>query len=96
MNGCVYVDVDNKCQHPTSRLITALQAEKQNDLDNLEAVPESMITYHHERQAQPLNDYKDPSFFTSAFPTLFPFRIGGHLRELGNQKFNVSLTTWAW
>ena len=96
MNGCVYVDVENNRQHPTDRLITALQAEKYNDLDSAEAVPDSIITYRHQGQAQPLNDYEDSFFFTATFPTLFLFGNGGHLGELRNRKINVSLTTWAW
>ena len=96
MNGCVYINVDNKRQHPTDRLITALQVEKHNEIDSLETLPEFMITYRHQDQAQPLNNYEDLSFFTAAFLSLFLFRIRGHLEGLKKRKFNVSLTTWAW
>lgn len=39
----------------------------------------SVLQYQYQRQtqAQPLNDYKDPNFFSAAFLTLFLFEIGG-------------------
>jgi hypothetical protein len=46
---------------------------------------------------QPLiNSFTDPDYFTGAFPTLFPFGIGGHSGDLnGNRPEKVSLQTFA-
>ena len=91
INSCVYIDSDNRREHPTGKLVAALQAKKLSEVNDKETPPELVITYWHQGQAQPLNDYTDPTFFTAAFLTLFPFGIGGHLLVSGVQKVAVSL-----
>ena len=73
--------------------MAALQAEKISEVDNNKTLSRLVITYWHQGQAQPLNDYKDPTFFTAAFLTLFPFGIGRHLPVSRVQKIVVSLKT---
>ena len=45
MNGCVYMDAENKWEHLTGRLMVTLQAEKQNNINNSEILPESVIIH---------------------------------------------------
>jgi hypothetical protein len=43
-----------------------------------------------------MNSYTEPDYFTAAFPTLFPFGIGGHLGDInGNRPETVSLQAFA-
>jgi hypothetical protein len=54
------------------------------------------ISYKTARELPLINSYTDPDYFTGAFPTLFPFGIGGHLGDLnGNRSETVSLQTFA-
>ena len=51
-----------------------------------------VISYSIQGQATLLNSWEDPSYFTSAFPTLFPNSIGSHLDK---REFPVSLKAFA-
>jgi hypothetical protein len=43
-----------------------------------------------------MSAFTDPDYFTAAFPTLFPFGIGGHLGDAnGVRPEEVSLKTFA-
>ena len=75
--------------------MTSLQAEKLSKVNNKEAPPELVIIYWHQGQAQPLNNYKDRTFFTPAFLTLFSFKIGRYLPVSGVQNIAISLKAWA-
>ena len=50
------------------------------------------ILYRHLGRLKPLNHWEDPTFFTAAFPTLFPSGFGGHLEK---REVNVSLPAFA-
>jgi hypothetical protein len=50
------------------------------------------IRYSIHGQATILNHWQDPQYFTSAFPTLFPTGIGGHLDQ---RTLPVSLAAFA-
>lgn len=52
-----------------------------------------LVTYQSNGHAAPLNDWEDPSFFPAAFPTLFPFGVGGHLSS--SRKTRISIAAWA-
>lgn len=54
--------------------------------------PRPVITYGISGQASLLNQWQDPHFLTSAFPTLFPTGAGGHLDE---RLVPVSITAFA-
>ena len=95
INGCVYVDAENREEHPTGKFVAALQTEKQNDSNSSKTSSELEITYCRQNQAQLLNDHKDPCFFTMAFPTLFLFGIREHLLRSEKQPITVFLTAWA-
>ena len=54
------------------------------------------ISYKTIGELPPINAFTDPDYFTAAFPTLFPFGIGGHLGDLnGNRPEEVSLKAFA-
>ena len=43
-----------------------------------------------------MSAFTDPDYFTAAFPTLFPFGIGGHLGDAsGDRPEEVSLKAFA-
>jgi hypothetical protein len=43
-----------------------------------------------------LDSFTDPAYFTGAFPTLFPYGVGGHLGDArGNRPQKVSLQDFA-
>jgi hypothetical protein len=50
------------------------------------------VSYQTAHELPLINSYTDPDYFTAAFPTLFPFGIGGHLGDVnGNRPETVSL-----
>jgi hypothetical protein len=54
------------------------------------------VSYNTTSGAPLLNSYKDPEYFTGAFPTLFPYRTGGHLGDVaGDRAKKVSLEDFA-
>ena len=54
------------------------------------------ISYKTTEHLPPMNAFTDPDYFTAAFPTLFPFGIGGHLGDAnGDRPEVVSLKTFA-
>lgn len=58
------------------------------------AVPH--ISYKASHELPLINSFTDPDYFTAAFPTLFPFGIGGHLGDAkGDRPEEVSLKAFA-
>ena len=54
------------------------------------------ISYKTIQHLPPMSAFTDPDYFTAAFPTLFPFGIGGHLGDTnGVRPEEVSLKTFA-
>jgi hypothetical protein len=54
------------------------------------------ISYKKNPEAPILDSFTNPDYFTGAFPTLFPFGIGGHLGDIsGNRPKKVSLKDFA-
>jgi hypothetical protein len=65
-----------------------------SSLDNPPRLPH--VSYKTAHDLPLINSFTDPDYFTGAFPTLFPFGIGGHLGDLnGNRPEKVSLQTFA-
>ncbi|KAH8650289.1 hypothetical protein BGZ60DRAFT_550735 [Tricladium varicosporioides] len=69
--------------------------------DNEEGIPNDNsrlphISYKTTQHVPPMNAFMDPDYFTAAFPTLFPFGIGGHLGDTnGDRPEEVSLKAFA-
>ena len=54
------------------------------------------ISYKTTQQLPPMSAFTDPDYFTAAFPTLFPFGIGGHLGDAnGDRPEEISLKAFA-
>ena len=54
------------------------------------------VSYKTVQELPPMNAFTDPDYFTAAFPTLFPFGIGGHLGDVnGDRPEEVSLKAFA-
>jgi hypothetical protein len=54
------------------------------------------ISYKTSQELPLINSFTDPDYFTAAFPTLFPFGIGGHMGDTnGDRLEEVSLKTFA-
>lgn len=58
--------------------------------------PVPHISYKTPQELPLMNSFTDPVYFTAAFPTLFPFGIGGHLGDAkGSRPEEVSLKAFA-
>lgn len=90
-SGCVYSDIDDGRQNPTLRLLSAIGNIKATTLA-LDTSTTKIVTYRNKGRLIPLNDWEDPHYFTDAFPCLFPFGSGGHLKQ---RKRPMSLEAWA-
>ena len=54
------------------------------------------ISYNTTQHLPLINAFTDPDYFTAAFPTLFPFGIGGHLGDAnGDRPEEISLKAFA-
>ncbi len=54
------------------------------------------ISYKTTQDLPLMSAFTDPDYFTAAFPTLFPFGIGGHLSDAnGDRPEEVSLKAFA-
>lgn len=93
LGGCLYTDANNTREHPTSRLLSAVSNYKRSQESADAGVP--VVIYEQKGNALPLNDWDNPNFFTAAFPTLFPFGVGGHGPKGYRRKIPLSLEEWA-
>ena len=58
--------------------------------------PPPHISYKTSQDLPLINSFTEPDYFTAAFPTLFPFGIGGHLGDgNGNRPETISLKAFA-
>jgi hypothetical protein len=74
--------------------------EPGDDEDNDQAPDDSTrpphISYKTSQDLPLINSFTEPDYFTAAFPTLFPFGIGGHLGDAnGNRPETISLKAFA-
>jgi hypothetical protein len=108
MTGSVCTDVNTERQDPNARLINTLfsvvtgnqyptDETTEDTTPRQEPRPENTATISYVLRGQlPLiSDYKDPHYFTGAFPTLFPNGIGGHQDKRTIQVSLVAFADWA-
>ena len=102
-SGCVYSDVNGMRKQTIPDLLDVV---RENLIDQnisrrrpFESTVEGVYQAHEEhvirfntKQGSPRNDYDDPAYFTSAFPTLFWDGTGGHFSK---RKRTISLEEWA-
>lgn len=79
-SGCVYSDIYDGRQNPTLRLLFAIGNIKVTDLTS-DITYLLIISYCNKRQFFPLNDWKDPHYFTVAFYYLFLNCTKSHLEK---------------
>ncbi len=77
-SSCVYSDIDGQWQNPTLLLLSSV-ANIQATVSTTDQPTSTTILYCNSGQLVPLNDWKDPHYFISAFLCLFLFGTEGHL-----------------
>lgn len=99
MTGSVSTDINGERQNPDRRLLNAfLNVVSSDPASCAQRSPERheqripTLSYRIHGQATLLNHWDDPTYFTAAFPTLFPLGIGGYLED---RSLNVSLSSFA-
>src|SRR6202046_3836714 len=92
-SGAVYSDVEGQRQIPELKMVMALMemVDRPRGGEQGDQVP--VITWVGNGHVL-MNDYEDPEYFTGAFPTLFPYGIGGHMPPPSERGTAVSLETW--
>ena len=82
------VDVNNITVSPDeTTLLHAADLRRQ-----IQAVNQPNVTVNVTTGSTILDDHTDPTYFTSAFPTLFPYGCGKHLDERRTKQ--LSFHTW--
>jgi hypothetical protein len=90
MTGSVSTDINGERQDPNMRMLQTLfqivsnhstlpHHQQRIQHDTHKTLP--VISYTVDGKITLLDNWTEPSYFTSAFPTLFPTGIGGHLDE---------------
>jgi hypothetical protein len=99
LTGSVSTDINGERQNPDRRLLNTL-LEMVSDqspvascgphLQDARHVP--TLSYRMRGRSTLVDHWSDPTYFTGAFPTLFPHGIGGHLED---RPFAISLASFA-
>ena len=105
ITGSVYTDINGERTNPNVQMIDALlELVTSSSSQPNETIPGAederqqrqrdvpLISYAIRGQATLLSSWEDPSYFTGAFPTLFPTGVGGHLDQ---RPIEVSLKAFA-
>ena len=102
LTGSITTDINGERHNPDLRLLNAVynlvDAQHNSPVvtQNVESPSASQhtpaIRYSIHGPATFLNHWRDPRYFTSAFPALFPTGIGGHLDQ---RTIHVSLLAFA-
>ena len=87
LSSTAILDVNQVGNHPDSDLLLELAATKR---DKSSKKIEKIINVRNGQKA--LSDYDDKVFFSSAFPTLFPYGSGKHLDS--RRKQSLPFKTW--
>lgn len=99
ITGSVSTDINGDRQNPDRRLLNSLlnmvsdrspvSAENVHRHDG-QHIPN--LSYRIRGHATLVDHWNDPTYFTAAFPTLFPRGIGGHLED---RPFAISIASFA-
>jgi hypothetical protein len=99
ITGSVSTDINGERQNPDRRLLNSLlnmvsdrspvSAENMH-LHDRQHIPN--LSYRIRGHATLVDYWNDPTYFTAAFPTLFPHGIGGHLED---RPFAISIASFA-
>jgi hypothetical protein len=104
--GSVSTDINGERQDPDMRTLNTLfdivstritspteHLAARDKVENRQKLPS--ISYAIHGKTSLLNHWVDPSYFTSAFPTLFPTGIGGHLEKRPAPVSLVAFAEWS-
>jgi hypothetical protein len=86
------LDVNNVTQSPDIITLETLADAKRRAQNQGQLVPVAEITVNVVTGGNILSEYCDPTYFTSAFPTLFPYGTGKHLDS--RRPKALQLSTW--
>ncbi len=93
LSGCLYTDVDDTQEHPPMKLVSAITNHKKKSNNENANIP--ILSYKNSDRVVRLNNWENPEYFTTSFPSLFPFGIGGHVcTTRGSKKRNIPLELW--
>jgi hypothetical protein len=93
MTGSISTDINSERQNPDRRLLnTLLNVVSTQHMHELVQHRIPRLSYRIQGHATPVDHYDDQTYFTAAFPTLFPLGIGGHLDD---RPFSLSLASYA-
>jgi hypothetical protein len=99
MTGSVSTDINGERQNPERRLLNTLLnmvsdrspvSAPHVHLRDQQRIP--TLSYRMRGHATLVDHWNDPTYFTAAFPTLFPHGIGGHLED---RPFAISIASFA-
>lgn len=99
MTGSVSTDINGERQNPERRLLNSLLnmvsdrplvSAEDVHLHDRQHIPN--LSYRIRGQATLVDHWNDPTYFTGAFPTLFPHGFGGHLED---RPFSISIASFA-
>jgi hypothetical protein len=105
ITGSVSTDINGERQDPSEVVLNTLRTFVTNTPQQVDQQAPSASTseqhslpsiYFTSRgQRTPVDHWKDPCYFTAAFPTLFPQGIGGHLEQRDSPVSLASFAEWA-
>jgi hypothetical protein len=99
ITGSVSTDINGERQNPDKRLLNTLlnmvsdespTTSRHAHLHDQRRLPR--LSYRVRGHAALVDHWNDPTYFTAAFPTLFPHGIGGHLE---GRPFTISIASFA-
>jgi len=86
------LDINNVTQSPDVITLETLADSKRQAQNQTRRDPVMDITVNVVTGSNILNDYRDPTYFTSAFPTLFPYGTSKHIDSRHPKE--LQLSTW--
>ncbi len=104
LGSTFFSDQDRETCDPSNaffaKIIETVEMSRQDTTENDDRGNEPpsyipQIRFGATNNLTPMNSYKDKDFFTAAYPTLFPFGIGGHIEDDSLRSEKLSLESFA-
>jgi hypothetical protein len=86
------LDVNNVTRPPEITTLESLATTQIEAENRTRTAPSTNITVNVVTGNRILSDFHDPTYFTSAFPTLFPYGTGKHIDSRRQKELHLS--TW--
>ena len=92
LSSCLHTDANNVGEHLTTKLISVLANHKDSGTPIDSILEVLLLIYQKKGYIKLLNNWDNPDFYMTTFPTIFSFEIGGHLVKKDESKqIQVSL-----